>query len=600
MREKDSQGRRTGGRGGKNRKKKTLWHSKPRSAASDAAPSAPRDTAHIRPASFSAASPRESESVAEDVAAGAVSARAPFICGEMSGASDDGLRLGVQTSTPSQRGRFASAADLERYAAALQNMNLAQYDERRRERESRVQQIEAQMLRHQQDQHAEAQRCRAAAIEQLHRRQNAGKQAKKELDERLRQELSRVAGEDLAAVLIEQGITSAAALAELHPDTPGVLEVMGLATAAAVTASVERAQRAVAGSVGGGEAAASRKRPVTAPDEGDGGSAKVAKKARTGDKQKEEDVAEFTCPICLDLCEDVVESPCGHLFCRGCLNEVRGTSPGAHDLLSCPVCRVKSRWAGWFPSAYVQRKINAIPVPCPHDGCDSIVPKGELKDHVSSCQHAPTPAPAALTTTPTVLTITCPEGAVAGTTLRVRADVGGWRIEMDVVVPGGHLGRQLNIQLPSPQAAAAAGAGRTAATGRAPEVRMHAQFAQPAETNPDRRPDNVGSWNSQWSERYTRWYWWHSDTRVTSWTRPDPAAFAAEQALAAVAEATRASAAHPRVGTTVTVKCPAGVIAGEHLRVRVGVGDGREFGIVVPEGVSEGDSFNVQLELAAA
>ena len=89
----------------------------------------------------------------------------------------------------SQKRAATEKDSLELYKTALHNMNLAQYDERRRERESRVQQIEAQMLRHKQDQHAEAERGRAAQTEKVHMLENASKQAKKELAERMAERL---------------------------------------------------------------------------------------------------------------------------------------------------------------------------------------------------------------------------------------------------------------------------------------------------------------------------------------------------------------------------------------------------------------------------
>ena len=179
----------------------------------------------------------------------------------------------------------------------------------------------------------------------------------------------------------------AAQAAAAEPGDPPAATDRGELMAVAELAAQQAERAEVVESAGGGAAAApSRKRPATS-DEG-GASAKVAKEARTGDRQKEEeeeDDDDFMCPICLHLCEAVVESPCGHLFCRGCVMELRGTSPAVDDL-RCPVCRVNSRWlaqgelpCGWFPSAYVQRKINATRVPCHYDGCDTIVAKGELK-----------------------------------------------------------------------------------------------------------------------------------------------------------------------------------------------------------------------------
>ena len=71
------------------------------------------------------------------------------------------------------------------YKQALQNMNLAQYDERRRERESRMQQLQAYMLERKQNQDAEAQRGRAAESQKVRMLENASKIAKKEFDERM-------------------------------------------------------------------------------------------------------------------------------------------------------------------------------------------------------------------------------------------------------------------------------------------------------------------------------------------------------------------------------------------------------------------------------
>ena len=51
-------------------------------------------------------------------------------------------------------------------------------------------------------------------------------------------------------------------------------------------------------------------------------------------------------------------------------------------------------------------------------------------------------------------------------------------------------------------------------------------------------------------------------------------------------------------GTTVIVHCPPGVKPGQQLRVKIG--DGREYDIIVPPTVKEGQPFSVQLQFADA
>jgi len=44
--------------------------------------------------------------------------------------------------------------------------------------------------------------------------------------------------------------------------------------------------------------------------------------------------AEFICPLCLDLLQDAVATPCCHLFCRPCIDRSRSSG---HN--KCPLCR---------------------------------------------------------------------------------------------------------------------------------------------------------------------------------------------------------------------------------------------------------------------
>ncbi|KAL0157674.1 hypothetical protein M9458_045750, partial [Cirrhinus mrigala] len=46
---------------------------------------------------------------------------------------------------------------------------------------------------------------------------------------------------------------------------------------------------------------------------------------------------ELQCSICLDVFNDPVTTPCGHNFCRACLNKCWKTNRGSF----CPICNEK-------------------------------------------------------------------------------------------------------------------------------------------------------------------------------------------------------------------------------------------------------------------
>jgi hypothetical protein len=46
-------------------------------------------------------------------------------------------------------------------------------------------------------------------------------------------------------------------------------------------------------------------------------------------------LSECECPICLDVFFEPVRTPCGHVFCRGCLREHQSYAARA----KCPICR---------------------------------------------------------------------------------------------------------------------------------------------------------------------------------------------------------------------------------------------------------------------
>ena len=241
---------------------------------------------------------------------------------------------------------------------------------------------------------------------------------------------------------------------------------------------------------------------------------------------------ESTCPICLDIIGKVVESTCGHLFCLKCISAQRmhQNSRGSGDdmTLECPVCRSRSSWRiddklpqGWHFSRFLQRKIDSIPVTCPHAGCDIVTRKGDIADHAAGCAHAP-PRPSIPR-----LTLPLPTNGKKLSTAVVPADrKGGDMVELQLeglqgihwqcIVPSGlEPGQLFNVRLAglseriSQQAVGRSGGNNNLG----PQATVPTTPRLP-------RPPESDLWRTAWSQRYNRWYWWNSDTLATSWHKP--------------------------------------------------------------------------------
>lgn len=245
---------------------------------------------------------------------------------------------------------------------------------------------------------------------------------------------------------------------------------------------------------------------------------------------------ESTCPICLDIIGKVVESTCGHLFCLKCISAQRmhQNSRGSGDdmTLQCPVCRSRSSWRiddnlpqGWHFSRFLQRKIDSIPVTCPHAGCGTVTLKGEMADHAAGCAHAP-PRP----TIPR-LTLPLPANGKELSTAVVPADLtAGDMVELELeglqgihwqcIVPSGlKAGQLFNVRLAGLSERIARRAVDT--TGGNTRVDDNAGTQATVPTTPRLpRPPESDLWRTAWSQRYTRWYWWNTDTLATTWHKP--------------------------------------------------------------------------------
>ena len=85
----------------------------------------------------------------------------------------------------------------------------------------------------------------------------------------------------------------------------------------------------------------------------------------------------WTCPICLDIFEDPVETPCCHnLFCENCIELV----------LKCPIC--KKMLLRCTPNIPIKRLVQELSVKCRHQLCNKIVKKGYQKKHELNCKMA--------------------------------------------------------------------------------------------------------------------------------------------------------------------------------------------------------------------
>ncbi len=85
----------------------------------------------------------------------------------------------------------------------------------------------------------------------------------------------------------------------------------------------------------------------------------------------------LTCPICLGIANDAVESKCcSHIFCAQC------AAPFLEK--SCPFCRVDLFSSS--ASILARKMIGSIPMKCPNEGCQANTTKADLDSHLKLCE----------------------------------------------------------------------------------------------------------------------------------------------------------------------------------------------------------------------
>lgn len=97
---------------------------------------------------------------------------------------------------------------------------------------------------------------------------------------------------------------------------------------------------------------------------------------------------QFKCPICLEVCEKAVETPCCHnLFCRSCL------LPEEHRIDHCPICKHPLQGTQIRENVPVQRMIADMPCSCRFAGCDAQLVRRNRAQHEAWCDFMPVRCP---------------------------------------------------------------------------------------------------------------------------------------------------------------------------------------------------------------
>ena len=89
------------------------------------------------------------------------------------------------------------------------------------------------------------------------------------------------------------------------------------------------------------------------------------------------------CPVCFEIVLEPVQTSCGHLFCKRCVEGVA----------TCPVCREQFTS---MPDHFNNRRVRSLRVKCPctANGCKWVGDLGDVGDHEAArCEFQPKPCP---------------------------------------------------------------------------------------------------------------------------------------------------------------------------------------------------------------
>ncbi|XP_011608205.2 TNF receptor-associated factor 6 [Takifugu rubripes] len=98
--------------------------------------------------------------------------------------------------------------------------------------------------------------------------------------------------------------------------------------------------------------------------------------------------SKYECPICLMALRNAIQTPCGHRFCKICIEKsIRDAGQ------RCPVDNEMLSKEQLFPDNFAKREILSLTVRCSNPGCTGKMELRHLEDHLAHCQFATVPCP---------------------------------------------------------------------------------------------------------------------------------------------------------------------------------------------------------------
>ncbi|XP_061671152.1 TNF receptor-associated factor 6 [Syngnathoides biaculeatus] len=91
----------------------------------------------------------------------------------------------------------------------------------------------------------------------------------------------------------------------------------------------------------------------------------------------------YECPICLMALRNAIQTPCGHRFCKSCIEKsIQDTGQ------RCPVDNEMLLEDQLFPDNFAKREILSLTVRCPNAGCTDKMELRHLENHLAQCPFA--------------------------------------------------------------------------------------------------------------------------------------------------------------------------------------------------------------------
>ena len=92
---------------------------------------------------------------------------------------------------------------------------------------------------------------------------------------------------------------------------------------------------------------------------------------------------DLVCPICHQLLDEAQQTPCGHLFCKKCLKNAKGSGKVHAGYFRCPLCRAQHscKTSEAMNDKYNERRVTSLRVKCPKSQCDWVGSVGTVDNH---------------------------------------------------------------------------------------------------------------------------------------------------------------------------------------------------------------------------